>query len=71
MFFATAVRQGEHYVGISEEITESREGDLDDVVYRLTAAFTACLEKLVRQWPEQYFWQHRRWKTRPPGEPAR
>jgi KDO2-lipid IV(A) lauroyltransferase len=65
MFFACAIRDGNDYYGISEEITASREGDLDQVVQRLTAAYTACLEKLVRQWPAQYFWHHRRWKTQP------
>jgi len=28
------------------------------------------LETVVRQHPEQYLWVHRRFKTRPPGEPA-
>jgi KDO2-lipid IV(A) lauroyltransferase len=68
MFFGAAVRQGNDYLGITEEITVSREGELDQVVHRLTAAFTSVLERLVREWPEQYFWHHRRWKTRPPGE---
>ncbi len=27
------------------------------------------LEKLVREMPEQYYWVHKRFKTRPPGEP--
>jgi Kdo2-lipid IVA lauroyltransferase/acyltransferase len=68
LFFGAAVRQGDGYLGMSEEITESREGPVDQVVERLTAAFTAVLERLVRQWPGQYFWHHRRWKTRPEGE---
>ena len=29
----------------------------------------AELEAVVRQHPEQYLWVHRRFKTRPPGEP--
>jgi Kdo2-lipid IVA lauroyltransferase/acyltransferase len=70
MFFGAAIRQGNDYLGITEEITVSREGELDQVVHRLTAAFTAVLERLVRESPDQYFWHHRRWKTRPPGEPA-
>jgi KDO2-lipid IV(A) lauroyltransferase len=65
LFFGAAIREGDHYFGITEEITESREGPVDQVVERLTAAYTATLERLVRKWPEQYFWHHRRWKTRP------
>jgi len=30
----------------------------------------ASIEKFVRQNPEQYLWIHKRFKTRPPGEPA-
>ncbi|RKP59354.1 lipid A biosynthesis lauroyl acyltransferase [Pararobbsia silviterrae] len=30
----------------------------------------AVLEDLVRTMPEQYYWVHKRFKTRPPGEPG-
>jgi KDO2-lipid IV(A) lauroyltransferase len=43
-------------------------GDMEQDVLRLTEAHTKHLEEHVRRAPEQYFWQHRRWKTRPPGE---
>ena len=33
-----------------------------------TASFTAVIEEYVRQYPEQWLWMHRRWKTRPAGE---
>ena len=33
------------------------------------ARYMAELEAVVRQHPEQYLWIHRRFKTRPPGEP--
>jgi KDO2-lipid IV(A) lauroyltransferase len=33
-------------------------------------AINASIEKFVRRNPEQYMWIHKRFKTRPPGEPA-
>lgn len=33
------------------------------------ARYMSELEQVVRQHPEQYLWVHRRFKTRPPGEP--
>ena len=43
-------------------------GDPEEDVVRLTELHTRFLERDIRSAPEQYFWQHRRWKTRPPGE---
>ena len=34
-----------------------------------TQRMHAQLEAVVRQYPDQWLWIHRRWKTRPPGEP--
>ena len=44
-------------------------GDRKRDIVETTAAFTAEIEKLIRQYPEQWMWIHKRWKTRPPGEP--
>jgi KDO2-lipid IV(A) lauroyltransferase len=34
-----------------------------------TRRMNAFIEERVREHPEQYFWVHKRFKTRPPGEP--
>lgn len=58
------------YVFCQEEPldTAALEGSREEKV-RLTAEFyTRAVEKCVREHPEQWFWMHRRWKTRPPEE---
>ncbi|MEP6963620.1 MAG: lysophospholipid acyltransferase family protein [Acidobacteriota bacterium] len=34
-----------------------------------TQAVHTQLESVIREYPDQWLWIHRRWKTRPPGEP--
>jgi KDO2-lipid IV(A) lauroyltransferase len=51
-----------------EQIPLIRTEDAEADVVANTAAFTATIERYVRQYPEQWLWVHRRWKTRPVGE---
>jgi KDO2-lipid IV(A) lauroyltransferase len=68
MFAATGLRTPDGtYDCRIHPILAVREGQPDDAVARLTAAYTAVFEDAIRLAPEQYLWQHRRWKTRPSG----
>ena len=71
IFLGTMVRvDDESYHVRLEEIDVQRDGETEAAIERLTAAFTHRLELAVRASPAQYFWHHRRWKTRPDQEPA-
>lgn len=35
-----------------------------------TQAIQTTLENAIREYPDQWLWVHRRWKSRPPGEPS-
>jgi len=46
-----------------------RTGDQEKDIEVNTARFAAAVERMVRLYPDQWLWIHKRWKTRPPGEP--
>jgi Kdo2-lipid IVA lauroyltransferase/acyltransferase len=46
-----------------------RSGDLEADIIANTQQFTKVIEEYVRKYPDQWLWVHRRWKTRPEGEP--
>ena len=59
----------QHYIGKhGPMIFPADTGDRQRDILETTAAFTAEVEKLIRQHPDQWLWIHKRWKTRPPGE---
>ena len=46
-----------------------RTGNDDADAVANTASFTKIIEDYVRHYPDQWLWVHRRWKTRPEGQP--
>jgi Kdo2-lipid IVA lauroyltransferase/acyltransferase len=49
------------------ELVSTGDDEADTVAN--TAKFTSVIEEFVRRYPDQWLWIHRRWKTRPEGEP--
>jgi Kdo2-lipid IVA lauroyltransferase/acyltransferase len=56
---------GVHYEVTGERVEVARTGDLETDVWNLTADLARRLEAQITLEPEQYFWFHNRWKSRP------
>jgi len=46
-----------------------RTGDTEHDVFENTQRFAKVIEGIIRKHPDQWVWVHKRWKTRPKGEP--
>jgi KDO2-lipid IV(A) lauroyltransferase len=64
--FIRRVENGRHRVEVQPIVSAPVDGD----VAGYTAAFNRAIEAAIRQAPEQWFWMHNRWRTRPRSEPA-
>jgi KDO2-lipid IV(A) lauroyltransferase len=61
---------GGYVLRFGEPLPLIRSEDFEADVVANTARFTKEIERYIRQYPDQWLWVHRRWKTRPEGEPA-
>ncbi len=52
------------------ELNLERTGDNEADILAATQQCNDVLESWIRRYPDQWLWIHRRWKTRPPGEPG-
>jgi KDO2-lipid IV(A) lauroyltransferase len=51
------------------QVELARSGDEDADIRESTQRLTRIIESYIRRYPDQWLWLHRRWMTRPPGEP--
>jgi Kdo2-lipid IVA lauroyltransferase/acyltransferase len=61
-------RERQYVLRFGEQIATVGTGNAEEDSLTNTAIFTAVLERYIREYPDQWLWMHRRWKTRPAGE---
>ena len=69
---AFLVRDGEserHRIEVLPEIEMVKTGDREADIVANTQRCSNVVEEMIRRYPEQWIWFHKRWKTRPHGEP--
>ena len=71
VYFGAAIRRGRgfRYDYSLRRVQVPDTGDERADARTLLVAFHAWLEETIRANPEQYFWLHRRWRSRPTREP--
>jgi Kdo2-lipid IVA lauroyltransferase/acyltransferase len=60
--------EGKYHLRLGPEIELERSGDEERDVMENTSRFNKAIENIIRRYPEQWVWVHKRWHTRPPGE---
>ena len=69
---AFMVREGtsvRHRITVLPVLEIVTSGDREASVIENTQRMTSAIETIIRRRPDHWNWIHRRWKTRPPGEP--
>lgn len=57
-----------HVLRVWDTIEHEPYKDQKEASKRLLTRINAAVERSIREYPEQWLWNHRRWKTRPPDE---
>jgi len=71
VFLVRDGESGHHHVEILPEIPMARTDDREADIVVNTQRCSDAVEAMIRRYPEQWIWFHKRWKTRPPGETLR
>jgi Kdo2-lipid IVA lauroyltransferase/acyltransferase len=62
-------RERIHRLHFEKPIETIDTGNQREDVIANTAQYAKVLESIIRRYPDQWLWIHRRWRTRPEGEP--
>jgi KDO2-lipid IV(A) lauroyltransferase len=69
VFAPWSEEKGKYVLTVEPPMPPECTGDEEADVRHLTMKLTQHIENRIRQYPGQWLWIHKRWKTRPPGEP--
>ena len=64
-YYSFRAPDGSFDVYVDPEIPLVKTGDKIQDVWDNTQNYTKALERIIRRRPEQWFWLHQRWKTKP------
>ena len=67
--FRDPERKFHHVLRFGPPVEIDYDAPREEEVVRITRRCNEELEKAIRKAPDQWMWFHRRWKTRPEGEP--
>jgi len=63
--FVIRLKDGRYRLVFGEAVELIETGDHEQDILLNTQNFTRIVEDMVRQYPDQWFWVHQRWKTTP------
>lgn len=61
----TMRKKRQYFIEFLPEIELQKTGDRIKDLENNTQNYTSAIESMVRKYPDQYFWVHNRWKTKP------
>lgn len=69
-FLVWEAAEDRYVLQFGERLLVQHTADAEADALANTALFARVTEDYIRRYPDQWLWLHRRWKTRPAGEPA-